>query len=224
MKRAITLCALTLGLLLPHAVMAQTDAQATAAGEAATLTDTLDADTMVADVPVPADVQHEVFYEPEEHRTSSGPSFLQVFYNLMDDFIDMLIPIFICVVLPIGILFLLLHYRRKREKERSQLIEKMLERGADVTEFIAAEKRPSESKPKYTTITIWGLVLSIGGLFATIGFWWNIRYMGQMIPVALIVLGIGIALIVSVFLLRHFEQNDKTRQATEAARRTNEED
>jgi len=118
---------------------------------------------------------------------------------------ELCIVIFVCFLLPTVIVFLYLLFRRKREKERTEMLRLMIEKGQDVTGFIVAEKQPKQKTPTRNLMWTWGLVLSFIGLAGTIFF--AIVKFDAILPFALI-MGAGLGLIIAVITMKRIEKKN----------------
>lgn len=118
---------------------------------------------------------------------------------------ELCVVIFVCFLLPTVIVFLYLFFRRKREKERTEMLRLMIERGQDVTGFIVAEKQPKQKTPTRNLMWTWGLVLSFIGLAGTIFF--AIVKFDAILPFALI-MGAGLGLIIAVITMKRIEKKN----------------
>lgn len=219
MKKTIAIGALILGFLMPHTVLAQNKAEQTADGLQPSVSvyydvteDTLDeaeaSDSLY-------DENDEDFSEADLHywmKTST--------YDMIGDVIDAMIPISICVILPLAIVFMVFYFRRKREQERARLIEKMIEKDMDVSAFIKAEKAGADDNDggKDTTgnfikMLAWGLVLLCGGICVVI---YQIssneyNYGGNITILGWIASGIGLALTTTALVWRHAIRKDASQ-------------
>lgn len=120
---------------------------------------------------------------------------------------DVILPLFLCVLLPFGIVFLCLYFKRKREKERNNMLLAMIDKGIDVKEFIAAEKssEPKKKRGKEYGLMIWGMILFLFGLGALLSEpFTKANHVGIDLPV----LGIGLALIIVALIVRHWSKKD----------------
>lgn len=124
---------------------------------------------------------------------------------------DFLLPIFLCVVLPLGIVFICLYFRRKREKERSDLLLAMMDKGIDVSAFVAAEQKaePANKRGKEYGLMIWGGVLLMLGIASSCS---AIIVDGGILFVSLPVLGIGLGLFIVALIVRHWGKKDDEKQ------------
>lgn len=219
MKKTIAIGALILGFLMPNTVLAQNKAEQTADGLQPSVSvyndvteDTLDEAEASGSL---YDENDADFSEDDLHdwmKTST--------YDIIDDVIDAMIPISICVILPLAIVFMVFYFRRKREQERTRLIEKMIEKDMDVSAFIKAEKAGADDNDggKDTTgnfikMLAWGLVLLCGGICVVI---YQIssneyNYGGNITILGWIASGIGLALTITALVWRHAIRKDASQ-------------
>lgn len=125
---------------------------------------------------------------------------------------NLLIPIlgivFCGALLPITIVFLVVSFSRRKQKERAELLRLMIEKDQDVTSFIEAENKPQEQMANVEKIFIWGLVImlvGVGFIIVTI-----IRGDGQFSPFTFPVAGVGLALVIGSVVARRWRKNNQT--------------
>jgi heme/copper-type cytochrome/quinol oxidase subunit 2 len=219
MKKTIAIGALILGFLMPHTVLAQNKAEQTAdelqtsvSADISVAEDTLDEAEASGSL---YDENDEDFSEDDLHdwmKTST--------YDIIDDVIDAMIPISICVILPLAIVFMVFYFRRKREQERARLIEKMIEKDMDVSAFIKAEKAGaddneggSNTTTNFIKMLAWGLVLLFGGICIVIYQISNneYNYGGNITIMGWIASGIGLALTITALVWRHAIRKDASQ-------------
>lgn len=219
MKKTIAIGALILGFLMPNTVLAQNKAEQTADGLQPSVSvyndvteDTLDEAEASGSL---YDENDADFSEDDLHdwmKTST--------YDIIDDVIDAMIPISICVILPLAIVFMVFYFRRKREQERTRLIEKMIEKDMDVSAFIKAEKAGaddneggSNTTTNFIKMLAWGLVLLFGGICIVIYQISNneYNYGGNITIWGWIASGIGLALTITALVWRHAIRKDASQ-------------
>ena len=219
MKKTIAIGALILGFLMPHTVMAQNKAEQTADE----LQTSVSADISVAEDTLDEAEASDSLYDENDADFSEENlhDWMKTStYDIIDDVIDAMIPISICVILPLAIVFMVFYFRRKREQERARLIEKMIEKDMDVSAFIKAEKAGADDNDggKDTTgnfikMLAWGLVLLFGGICLVIYQISNneYNYGGNITILGWIASGIGLALTITALVWRHAIRKDASQ-------------
>ena len=125
--------------------------------------------------------------------------------SLSDSFDDdLLVPIGICVVLPIVIVSIVFAVKRKRDREQTEILKLMIEKGQDVTPFIEAQKKLREKGDTLARTLIWGFVCALGGMGLTM--YCIFSYDNQLLLIALPLVGVGIALIVGTLIARQWKE------------------
>lgn len=216
MKKTIAIGALILGFLMPHTVMAQNETEQTADE----LQTSVSADISVAEDTLDEAEASDSLYDESEadfYAERDNGWMKNSFYDVLSDSVDAMIPISICVILPLAIVFMVFYFRRKHEQERTRLIEKMIEKDMDVSAFIKAEKAGADNNDggKDTTgnfikMLAWGLVLLFGGIFVCI-YQLNTgeyHFDGNVTMLATIAGGIGLALTITALVWRHAIRKD----------------
>lgn len=77
--------------------------------------------------------------EQNQVNTESGYA-KSDFRGLMEESGDILIPIFICCILPLGIVISVLLYKHHKTKDRNRVIQCAIEHGQGISAFLAAEQ------------------------------------------------------------------------------------
>ena len=77
--------------------------------------------------------------EQNQENTESG-YVKSDFRVLMEESEDILVPIFICCILPLGIVISVLLYKHHKTKDRNRVILSAIEHGQDISAFLAAEQ------------------------------------------------------------------------------------
>ena len=219
MKKTIAIGALILGFLMPHTVMAQNETEQTADE----LQTSVSADISVAEDTLDEAEASDSLYDESEadfYAERDNGWMKNSFYDVLSDSVDAMIPISICVILPLAIVFMVFYFRRKHEQERTRLIEKMIEKDMDVSAFIKAEKAGADNNDggKDTTgnfikMLAWGLVLLCGGICVVI---YQIssneyNYGGNITILGWIASGIGLALTITALVWRHAIRKDASQ-------------
>src|SRR5574344_1832999 len=171
MKKVILMGALVLGFLMAQNMMAQKKdgvkvnaAKQVEAVAEPTTADSVSIDSVDSDATISAakyDLEMQKL-DLEKYKLSERSDIIQ------DVFVNTLLPISICVVLPLIIVFIIFYFKHKRDKERSELLFRMMDKDQDISAYIAAEKAPKELKSRAGQIWIWGLILTFLGIFAFI--------------------------------------------------------
>lgn len=216
MKKTIAIGALILGFLMPHTVLAQNETEQTADE----LQTSVSADISVAEDTLDEAEASDSLYDESEadfYAERDNGRMYTYFLDVLNDAVDAMIPISICVILPLAIVFMVFYFRRKHEQERTRLIEKMIEKDKDVSAFIKAEKAGADDNDggKDTTgnfikMLAWGLVLLCGGICVVI---YQIssneyNYGGNITILGWIASGIGLALTITALVWRHAIRKD----------------
>ncbi len=216
MKKTIAIGTLILGFLMPHTVMAQNKAEQTADE----LQTSVSADISAAEDTLDEAEASDSLYDESEadfYAERDNGWMKNSFYDVLSDSVDAMIPISICVILPLAIVFMVFYFRRKHEQERTRLIEKMIEKDMDVSAFIKAEKAGADNNDggKDTTgnfikMLAWGLVLLCGGICVVIYQLYTGEYHfdGNVTMLATIAGGIGLALTITALVWRHAIRKD----------------
>ena len=217
MKKTIAIGALIIGFLMPHTVLAQNKTEQTADG----IKSSVSVDSEVSEDSAQLNPAADSLFNEAPARiecTNSDDGWMYTsFLDVLNDVVDAMIPISICVILPLAIVFMVFYFRRKHEQERTRLIEKMIEKDMDVSAFIKAEKAGADDNDggKDTTgnfikMLAWGLVLLCGGICVVI---YQIsskeyNYGGNITILGWIASGIGLALTITALVWRHAIRKD----------------
>ncbi len=213
MKKTITIGTLLLGFLMPHTMLAQNKAEQSA--------DELQTSAGVyyevaADTLDEAEASDSLYDESD--AGFSDDWMMTSFYDVIHDSIEAMIPISICVILPLAIVFMVFYFRRKREQERARLIEKMIEKDMDVSAFIKAEKAGADDSDggnnttgNFIKMLAWGLVLLCGGIFVVIYLFSSGKLYGNTMMYGWIAGGIGLALTITAIVWRHAIRKDASQ-------------
>ena len=220
MKKTIAIGALILGFLMPHTVLAQNNAEQMADGIKSSVCVDSEVSEDSAQLNPAADSLFNEAPARIEGTNSDDGRMYTYFLDVLNDAVDAMIPISICVILPLAIVFMVFYFRRKREQERTRLIEKMIEKDMDVSAFIKAEKAGADNNDggKDTTgnfikMLAWGLVLLFGGIFVCI-YQLNTgeyHFDGNVTMLATIAGGIGLALTITALVWRHALRKDESQ-------------
>lgn len=128
---------------------------------------------------------------------------------------DILIPIFICVVLPVLIVFFCCYYSYKSRKARLDTLAKAIEKGVEIDPSLLTdpEKSTTEKKEKPMVLFTWGMVLSLVGIaLLLIGLLPNSNNLAGVSIYGIIPLAIGIGLIIAFFAGRYFKKKDAVKE------------
>lgn len=190
------IAALVMGMSLPMA--AQTEKQVNADAENAVQEQVIDSASIEMKRLELKELEMKQQHQADLYRIKHGGGF-----NF-----EYLIPIGICVVLPLAIVGIVFFSVRKREREQADLLKLMIEKGQDVTPFIEAQKKPKTSNESLTGKLIWGFVCALGGLGLTI---YSFMREDDLLVFALPLVGIGIALIVGTLIARKWKKEKEGR-------------
>lgn len=131
-----------------------------------------------------------------------------------------LVSIFICVVLPVAILFLVYYYRDRANKERLNLISKAIDKGVEISPELLEDQRrrqpeASGARKNYAMLT-WGICLALFGIASFIllyflllnatNFYFGIACVG-FIPAL-----VGVGLIISFYMGRYYDKKDAIKE------------
>ncbi|MCQ2094946.1 MAG: DUF6249 domain-containing protein [Bacteroidaceae bacterium] len=122
---------------------------------------------------------------------------------------DILIPIFVSAIMPMGIVFIVFFFIRKGSADRNKLLALMVEKGQDVSAYIEAEKKKTDKASGKETTFIWGLVLALVGLGFTIFILSKGGESSDGLGFSLPVLGVGVALMVGALIARKWRKADE---------------
>ncbi|MCI2083075.1 MAG: DUF6249 domain-containing protein [Bacteroidales bacterium] len=143
---------------------------------------------------------------------------------------DVIVPVFVCFLLPVCILFIVFYFKSRNEKARLDLINTAIERGVEINPDLIApakESKPRKSNP-YAMLT-WGICLVLFGLATFLLIYFLVRnangsfdgaqaLSGHAFGIActgFIPMFIGIGLIISFYMGRHYAKADKLEEAEE---------
>lgn len=213
----IKVCAFLIGTMIPLSMMAQTeDNNDEAAIEAVDTVQDSHAnqyDVELAKIELQKIKAEQEYYVKTNRAANSEEMFRRFMYTLRDT----MVPICICVVLPIAVLLIVFYNKRKKEAARMAIIDKLIDKGEDVSEFIAAEKKVTETPSRRgSQMLIWGMILLVGGLLVSVcifildfrsGFKDLNSITGYML--GLIPAGIGAALLLSSHILHKWDKQAK---------------
>lgn len=220
----IKVCAFLIGTMIPLSMMAQTEDNNDAAAIEAVdsvieaVDSVQDSHANQYDVEL-AKIELQKMKAEQEYylKTNGSANSEEMFRRFMNTLRDTMVPICICVVLPIAVLLIVFYHKRKKEAARMAIIDKLIDKGEDVSEFIAAEKKVDETpRRRGSKLLIWGLILSIGGLlFCVCVFMVDFRdsfeddsivaaYMCGLIPA-----GIGAAMLLASHILHKWDEQAK---------------
>ena len=132
----------------------------------------------------------------------------QLFFSITvnEALMETLVPIFICVVLPVAIVWIVSHYRRLATEKKAEVMLKAIEAGTPVDpEFFKPQKKEQTIKAKLLERLNGACVTSLMGVaFLVVNYFFpdsNFFAFGQFLPFAgAILLAIGIALFVVYFV------------------------
>lgn len=213
----IKVCAFLIGTMIPLSMMAQTednnDAAAIEAVDSVQNSHANQYDVELAKIELQKMKAEQEYYL----KTNGSANSVNMLMGFMDTLDEILVPICICVVLPIVVLLIVFYNKRKKETARMAIIDKLIDKGEDVSEFIAAEKKVDETpRRRGSKLLIWGLILTIGGLlFCVCVFMVDFRdsfetdsivagYMCGLIPA-----GIGAAMLLASHILHKWDKQAK---------------
>lgn len=220
----IKVCAFLIGTMIPLSMMAQTeDNNDEAAIEAVdsvieAVDSVQDSHANQYDVELAKIELQKIKAEQEYYvKTNGSANAAEMIRRLLSTLEDTMVPICICVVFPIAVLLIVFYNKRKKEAARMAIIDKLIDKGEDVSEFIAAEKKVDETpRRRGSKLLIWGLILSIGGLLVSVcifildfrsGFKDINSITGYML--GLIPAGIGAAMLLASHILHKWDEQAK---------------
>jgi uncharacterized RDD family membrane protein YckC len=130
---------------------------------------------------------------------------------------SILIPIVVCFLLPVGIVFLALFFKDKRQKERYEIISKAMDKGIQIDPSLLEDSsEPKKHKEHPYALLTSGLCLTLGGIALFLLLYFLLRAVpaasNYAIGVAcsgLIPAFVGIGLIVSFYMGRRYARMDK---------------
>lgn len=132
---------------------------------------------------------------------------------------DSIVPIFICVLLPVAIVFLVLLFKDKNQKGRFEVISKAMDKGIQIDPSLLEDKsEPKKHKEHPYALLTSGICLALGGialfllLFFLLKGTSNEQVRSFALGIAcsgLVPAFVGIGLIISFYMGRHYAKIDK---------------
>ena len=144
------------------------------------------------------------------------------------DMEDILVPIFVCVVLPVAIVWLVMRARQNETNRKTEIMLKAIESGATIdTDFFKAQQQTKTIKERLLgrltaacVFSLLGTAGLVGGILFCNNIGWNLdKSPLPLLPVAGgILLAIGIALFIVYFvgkkmLAKEIEAEEKALEA-----------
>ncbi len=130
----------------------------------------------------------------------------------MEDIIGMLIPLGVCVVLPIMVVWLVMNTAKFREAKRTEVLIKAIESGKDIDANMIANAMSKPRKAIRTPRELLNLRLCVGSVFTLIGaflttivilcFWPDEKAMLVFGGISSIFLAIGLGFLITYFATR----------------------
>jgi len=119
---------------------------------------------------------------------------------------DVIVPIFVCVVLPVSIVFIVFYYSSKVSKEKINLLSKAIESGVemDPEQLMAAletkKKSPKTIKKSLVEKLTGGIMLLILGIAAFASICFDVFDLDIAMAVGSVCAATGIGLVISYFV------------------------
>ncbi|MCM1178025.1 MAG: DUF6249 domain-containing protein [Clostridium sp.] len=119
--------------------------------------------------------------------------------------VALLIPIVVCGVLPMVIVFIVFFYDSKTAANKMKVLEKVIESGADIDptvlmESLGKKKNPKTIKERLLNYLFCGIFILIVGIATVVGFLLDVIQSNEILMVGAVCAAVGVAFIVAYFV------------------------
>lgn len=132
--------------------------------------------------------------------------------DYVEDIIGIMIPIFVCVVLPVSIIWIIMKTVRFKEARRTEVLIKAIESGKDIDANLIADAMAKPRKAPKTPRELLNLRLNVGSVFTIMGlfllvitfvcFWNDDKGLFICGSIDAILMGIGLGFLITYFVTR----------------------